>query len=62
MILIVKTKICDNRLLIGNERRHEEAIRYADAGVITSADGNKVAYISLDETIKEQEAAGLTCR
>ncbi len=46
------------------EINYEEADmnQLADAGVITSTDGNKVAYISLDETIKEQEAAGLTCR
>ncbi|MFQ6792725.1 DUF1307 domain-containing protein [Thomasclavelia sp.] len=46
------------------EINYEEADmeQLADAGVITSTDGKEIAYISLDETIKEQEAAGLTCK
>lgn len=35
----------------------------ADAGVITTSGGeDEITYISLEQTIKEQENAGLTCK
>lgn len=34
----------------------------SDAGVITSTEDGEVAYISLEETVKQQESAGLTCK
>lgn len=59
-----KYSVDGEKIILDVEINYDEADfdQLKDAGLITTGKDGKVVYISLEQTIKEQEKAGLTCK